>query len=118
MNNAKVGVITAAILCVVVVVAAAFSGSDVSSVEEARSAKIRGAFSVWDGSHIKLTRRIKQQLIDPASYEHVQTAYIESDGILMVRVVFRSKDHFGRTVLTRGRARVDLEGNILSFIKE
>lgn len=41
----------------------------------ARNSWISGQFSTWDGSHIELTKRIKQSLNDEKSYAHISTVY-------------------------------------------
>lgn len=45
------------------------------SAAETRQERIDHGFSAWDGSHIALTRMIKESMNDPKSFEHVETKY-------------------------------------------
>ena len=49
----------------------------VESEEQEKKVKmIESQFSTWNGSHIELSRLIKDSMHDPSSYEHVETTYI------------------------------------------
>jgi multidrug efflux pump subunit AcrA (membrane-fusion protein) len=77
-----------------------------------RREKIKSAFSFWDGSHIKLTQKIKDEINDPGSYEHIKTRYIDTDDHLIVITEFRARNAFGGVVKYTARAEVTLSGRI------
>jgi hypothetical protein len=74
-------------------------------------------FSSWDGSHIELTKLIKQGMNDPDSYEHVETKYIDKSDYLLVSTTFRGKNLFGGLVKNTVTAKVDLIGNVIEVIE-
>lgn len=93
------------------------------SPEELRIEKIERQFSAWDGSHIAVTRRIKEEMNDPKSYEHVKTEYIDcmkvskcgDEDFITVITDFRGKNAFGGVVKNSVLAKVTVEGEIVSF---
>lgn len=76
-----------------------------------RKEMIEKQFSVWDGSHIKLTRLIKAAMNDPDSYDHVSTTYSESRDFLIIVTQFRGNNAFGAKVkqTVKGKASIDGE---------
>lgn len=81
-----------------------------------REQLIKAQFSLWNGSHIKLTQAIKTSMNDPSSYEHVETTYIDPPGErLVVTTTFRGKNAFGGVVLNTITAIVDMSGNVLDM---
>lgn len=77
--------------------------------------RIKDQFSDWDGSHINLTKAIKNSMNDPKSYEHVSTYYIVKKDHISVKTTFRGKNAFGGTVLNTVFAKVDMNGNIIEI---
>ncbi len=74
---------------------------------------IKKQFSIMNGSHIKLTRYIKEQLHNPDSYKHVKTVYtLHGDG-LFVTTTFRATNAFNATVTNRMKAIADQKGEII-----
>lgn len=78
-----------------------------------RKKKIEEQFSAWDGSHLKLTQYIKDNMNDPKSYEHVKTVYWDKGDHLVVRTTFRGKNAFGGVVINHATAYVTLNGLLL-----
>jgi len=58
---------------------------------EKRASLIERQFSPWNGSHRNLVREIKSRLIDPKSYEHIETTYYDSGDHLVVRTDYRAR---------------------------
>jgi hypothetical protein len=83
-----------------------------------RQKLIEAQFSVWDGSHINLEKLIKKNMNDPGSYKHVETRYSDMNDHLIVRTTFRGKNAFGAVVVNWVKAKVDLNGNIVSLIEQ
>lgn len=82
--------------------------------KEERQNLIYKQFSNWDGSHRNLKRYVKSNMNDPKSFEHIETTYTDKGTYLYVYMKFRGSNAFGATVLNTIRAKVDLQGNILS----
>ncbi|GLB52773.1 hypothetical protein NBRC110019_18130 [Neptunitalea chrysea] len=87
----------------------------INQQEAKRVSEIQKQFSVWDGSHIKLKRYIKNNMNDPSSFDHVESTYTDKGSYIYVYMKFREKNAFGAKVLNTVRAKVDLQGNILSI---
>lgn len=75
---------------------------------------INRQFSPYDHSHRKLKEYLKNNMNDPSTFEHVETTYTDKGSYLYIYMKFRGSNSFGATVLSTIRAKVDLEGNILS----
>lgn len=73
-------------------------------------------FSGWDGSHSILTRRIKDRMDDPSSYEHVETKQIVTDEGVVIHAKFRGKNKFGVLVLSEVEAVASLDGRGLDVV--
>lgn len=86
--------------------------------QEARKARIEKQFSPSDGSHINLTKLIKESMNDPESYENVNTNYIDEDSIIVVSQSYTGKNAFGGRVKGYVRAKVDTLGNVLSILEQ
>ena len=84
----------------------------------ARTEMIEKQFSAWDGSHIKLTRLIKDSMNDPDSYEHVETKYWDMKDHLIVNTTFRGKNAFGGTVKNTVKAKVSLDGENIEILEQ
>lgn len=82
--------------------------------KEERQNLIYKQFSNLDGSHRNLKRYVKNNMNDPKSFEHIETKYADKGTYLYVYMKFRGSNAFGATVLNTIRAKVDLQGNILS----
>lgn len=85
--------------------------------EAQREKNILKQFSVWDGSHTKLKRYVKNNMKDPKSFEHVESTYTDKGSFIYVYMKFRGANSFGAKVLNKVRAKVDLQGNIISIEK-
>jgi hypothetical protein len=80
--------------------------------------KIERQFNAWNGSHIGLTRFIKDNMNDPDSYDHIETRFRNEGNSLYVVTKFRGKNAFGGMVINTVSARVDLDGNVLEIISQ
>ncbi len=87
-----------------------------SSTKSARQERIEAQFSHWDGSHRKLTKRIKASMHNPKSYKHVKTAWVDHGDYLNVVTQYRGENLFGTTVTNFVTARVSLDGEILEIV--
>lgn len=76
---------------------------------------IESQFSVWDGSHIGVTKAIKASMNDPKSYDHVETVFWDRGDYLLIRTRFRGKNAFGGVILNTVNAKVDFQGNVLDI---
>jgi hypothetical protein len=83
-----------------------------------RKARIESGFSVWDGSHKELTKRIKASMNDEDSYEHVKTGYIDKGDFLIVETIFSGKNAFGARMKNKITAKVSLDGEVLEIISQ
>ena len=84
--------------------------------EEARLEKIENQFSKWDGSHLAVTKKIKDSMNDPNSFEHVETRYIDRGEFLIVTTKFRGTNAFGGVVTSSTIMKVDLKGNVIEVL--
>jgi len=89
-----------------------------NGIKEKRKKQIEAQFSQWDGSHIILTKAIKEAMNDPKSYEHVETVYWEMNDHLIVQMKYRGNNAFGGKVLAMVKAKVGLDGQILEIIEQ
>lgn len=80
-----------------------------------RNDKINRQFSAWDGSHRKLERFVKDRMNDPSSFDHVKTTYADKGSYLLVQMTYRGTNPFGALILTQIIAKVDFDGNVLSY---
>ncbi len=87
-------------------------------LKNARAKKIKEGFSSWDGSHRGLTEWIKESMNDPSSYDHAKTVYWDRTDHLIVQTTFRGKNGFGALVLSRIKAKVDLNGNVIEVLEQ
>jgi hypothetical protein len=66
--------------------------------EQVATESIEKNFNGWDGSHIKLTRFVKENLNDPDSYEHIETTYKVTGDSIWLFMNYRAKNSFGGIV--------------------
>jgi hypothetical protein len=85
--------------------------------KEIHNKNIQKLFSGWDGSHIKLSEKIKKSLNDPKSYEHIETTYRDMDSFLIVNTTFTAKNGFGGTLKREVTVVSDTLGNITEVVK-
>jgi hypothetical protein len=57
--------------------------------------KFDRCFSAWDGSNKDLVQRVKANLRDPSSFEHIETRYVKINGGLQLTMFYRAKNGFG-----------------------
>lgn len=88
-----------------------FAIPDPSPSEEKTDA-IKSQFSGWDGSHLGLTKYIKERMNDPDSYEHIGTKYFQSGNLIIVKTKFRGNNAFGGKVINYIEATIDINGHI------
>jgi len=86
--------------------------------EEIRKQELQSQFSLWDGSHIKLEKLIKQSLNDPNSYEHIRTTYNDEDSVLIVLLQYRANNLFGGKIPKSVKAMVNMDGDVLLILEE
>lgn len=89
--------------------------NEYSISSESRKKKIERHLSPWNGSHMKVSRRIKESLNDPDSYEHIETRYVDNGDLITVITKIRAKNSFGGKIITAFVATVDIEGNVLDL---
>lgn len=84
----------------------------------ARAEMLEKQFSAWDGSHVNLTRMIKDAMNDPSSYEHVETRYWDMEDHLIVNTTFRGTNAFGAMIKNTVKAKVSLDGENIEIIEQ
>ncbi len=78
-----------------------------------REEVISDCFSAWDGSHLELTKLIKESMNDPDSYKHIKTIHWDKNGKLYVETTFRGKNAFGGVVKQTILAEIALDCRII-----
>lgn len=120
-KEVKKGCLILAVLLVVIASIAAITCENEPekplTKQEIHEQNIQKLFSGWDGSHINLTKKIKESLNDPKSYEHIDTSYRDLDSILIVNTIFTAKNAFGGTVKREVIIISDTLGNITELVK-
>jgi hypothetical protein len=86
------------------------------SKADARKKEIEKQFSAWDGSHIELTKIIKNSMNDPKSYKHAETSYWDMGTHLIVETKFRGTNAFGGVVLNTARAKASIDGKSIELL--
>lgn len=80
---------------------------------QARRDSVEAAFSGWDGSHVNLTKYIKENLNDRGSYEHVQTRFWDMKNHIVIKTQFRANNAFGAKILQRVHAKAKIDGELI-----
>lgn len=83
-----------------------------------RERRIDSGFSVWDGSHSGLVRRIKASMNDPDSFKHIETIRWDMGGHLIVLTKFRGRNAFGGIVSNWVKAKIDLDGEQIEILEQ
>ncbi|NLX26982.1 MAG: hypothetical protein GXY61_13665 [Lentisphaerae bacterium] len=83
-----------------------------------RMERIEKGFSAWDGSHIELTKVIKNAMYNPESYKHVKTTFSDLGEHLLVFTTYRGSNAFGGIIPNTITAKCDLDGNVLEIIEQ
>lgn len=86
------------------------------TAEELRTERIERGFSGWNGAHIKLQRKIKENLKDPESYEHIETFYGDKGDFLLVRTKYRARNSFGGMTIGEIGAKTSLDGEVIEIV--
>lgn len=81
-----------------------------------RKEMIMRQFSSWDGSHPGLVEYVKSQMLNPSSFEHVETFYRDEGDHLLVTMKYRGTNLFGAVVTNQIWAKVDFEGNVVEIV--
>ncbi len=87
-------------------------------IAKERREKVEKQFSAWDGSHRGVEAAIKTTMHNPKSYEHVETRFTDRGDHLTITTQFRGTNGFGGVVTNSVRAKVDLNGEVLSLVKD
>jgi hypothetical protein len=73
-------------------------------------------FFSYTGASYELENKIKQDMNDPDSYEHVETQHKIEGSQIYVTTKFRGKNAFGAKVINRARATLDKnDGHVISW---
>lgn len=121
-SNTGCGTIAAFFILLFIIIGSATSIYDstkpkpVKTAEQVREDQIEKYFDAWDGSHINLTKIIKDSLNDPESYQHDKTLYFDRSDHLIVETTFRTKNKYGGMSTYQIKAKTDLVGNVLQII--
>lgn len=89
--------------------------ADLQEKKEDRNQKIRKQFLPYSGAHIGVMASIRQSMHDPDSLEHVRTSVADNGDTLTVTTTVRGSNSFGAKVLAQYKAKVSLDGRILSL---
>ncbi|MCY3895661.1 MAG: hypothetical protein OXG17_04220 [Chloroflexi bacterium] len=78
----------------------------------AADAAAKKCLSAWDGSHRETNELIKDELVSPDSFEHVDTFYrttlVQGGRILVLTVEFSAENAFGARLRGKGYGHVDV----------
>ncbi len=69
--------------------------------------------SGWDGSCTKLVREFKPTLLDPRSFEHIDTQFRKMDNYVLVIMQYRAKNTLGAYNIGIIKAKVSYDCEIL-----
>lgn len=97
-----------------VVIAIAYQCGTAPSTPPTRAERIDDLFSPW-GENIAMRQAIKNQLTNPASYEHVRGQYIDHGSFIEVRMTFRANNAFGQPVIGTAKGKLSLGGALSEF---
>lgn len=76
-------------------------------------------FSAWDGAHRTLQDRVKAQLKDPDSYEHIETRYTGTEeSPVRITTSFRARNSFGGYVVNRAVAEGGADCSVSNVVIE
>lgn len=74
--------------------------------------------SGWTKYHTKIARIIKADMLDPDSYELIESRYEDMGSYLIAYTKYRGNNAFGGKAIGAIKAKVDMEGNILEVYTE
>ena len=115
------GVFAVIIIAIISLTDSADAASEAKKKAEpayARKVKVESAFNKWDGSNDQLVKLVKDNLNNPASFEHVSTSYIDSGSdTIEVVMKYRATNAFNAIVTDEARANVNIDGTVISLIK-
>jgi len=83
-----------------------------------RNGEIESGFNVWDGSHIELTKLIKESMNDPKSYDHVNTTFWDMGDHLVVKTTFRGRNAFGGVIENHVTAKCTIDGHVIEVTEQ
>ncbi|NHZ36936.1 hypothetical protein [Massilia rubra] len=86
-----------------------------ASAANGREAMLARQFDQRSGAHLKLQAEIKRVMINPASYEHVETTFLDTGRGMSLRSTIRSKNAAGEMAENIIAATVDDSGNVLTI---
>lgn len=75
----------------------------------------KSCISGWDGSCTKLVWEFKPTLLDPKSFEHIDTSFKMMNDYVMVIMQYRAKNAFGAYNIGIVTAKVSYECEILEI---
>lgn len=78
-----------------------------------RAVTIRSGFSGWNGAHYELEKIVKAAMNDPASYEHIETKYVDKGDYLLLITHYRGKNAFGGKVASSTSAQASIDGKVI-----
>lgn len=80
-----------------------------------REAMLARQFDKRSGAHLKLQAEIRRTMMNPASYQHVETTNLDTGSGMNVWTTFRGKNAAGKSVENSIAATVDDSGNVLTI---
>jgi hypothetical protein len=81
-----------------------------------RKKELSKYFSGWNGSHIKLTKLLKEKLDDPESFDHAETTYWDYGDRIRVVMEYRTKNKFGALVKSEALGWFNNEGTVIHWM--
>jgi hypothetical protein len=112
------GAIIFFIIVAIIYFACGGSGDTKLTAEQQHKKRIEAQFSAWDGSHINLTKMIKQSMNDPGSYENVETKFFDMDTYVVVNQTYTGKNAYGGRVKAFVKAKIDTLGNVIEILDQ
>ncbi|MDQ1816082.1 hypothetical protein RBA41_22555 [Massilia sp. CCM 9210] len=85
------------------------------SAAKGRDAMLARQFDKRGGAHLKLQAELKRTMMNPASYAHVETTFLDTGKGMSVWTTFRGKNAAGETAENSVAATVDDSGNVLTI---
>lgn len=87
-----------------------------AAVAAERQAAYAGTFDPRDGSHLAMTRMIKETMHNPESYAHVSTTVWDTGDHLIVETVFRGTNIYGGVVTSTVLGEVTVRGTVVDMV--
>jgi len=114
----KRGIINVVSLLVIVFCATTCAFMDSPKKELTRRDKIDRQFSSWDGCHLPTKKYLKKRLLDPDSFEVIETNIRDRKDHILVTTTYRAKNRLGGFTIERINIETDIDGAVIGVFEE